>query len=289
MGAGFSVKCPEPFVNADSFSCVMPCPADKKFFRINENGTYKCVYGPDNSKFVPLVTLGGIAMTGVGAQTGPLTLEQLRTDGRTQEFSTFSAEKDRFEKDFAVLYANIDKQQKIDDAFKDLQLAENARAESPEAYQAARTAYYTLLKGQDWIEEERERVARAEVEPELEKYREKVTDYGIRTQEQQKTIDVVNGIKDKVLSLRDDFRYSVNTFSDQLETVKTQIAMENRTRDKEASGATKTATWINLILNGLLIAVLAYAAYFFAKRYFFARPVAPATVIRVPAYTGSYV
>lgn len=288
MGAGFSVKCPEPFVSPDGFLCAMPCPTDKKFFRINENGTYKCVYGPDNSKFVPLVTVGGIAMTGVGAQSGPLTLEQLRTNGLTQEFSTFSAEKDRFEKEFAVLYANIDKEQKIRDAFNDLQKAENARAESPEAYQTARTAYYTLLKGESWLNEERERVAKAEVEPELEKYRTKVSDVDMRTREQQKTIDVVNGIKDKVLSLRDDFKYSVNTFSDQLEKVKTQIAMENRVRDKDASSETKTATWINLGLNVLLVAVLAYAAYFLFKRFVLPRPPPPATVIRVPTYTGSY-
>jgi hypothetical protein len=35
------------------------------------------------------------------------------------------------------------------------------------AYQAARTAYYTLLKGPSWLAEERARISRAEVGPEI--------------------------------------------------------------------------------------------------------------------------
>lgn len=287
MGAGFSIKCPQPFVNADGFTCVMPCPIEKKFIRVNENGTFKCVYEPDNTKFVTLVPIGGIVVSNVGGQTESLTLESLQDNGNIQEYTAFSAENDRFEKEFAVVYASIDRQQKIDDAFKYLQEAENARDQSPEAYQAARTFYYTLLKGQSWIQEEKQRVAKAEVEPEYRRYMKALDDFETRAQEQQKTLDVVNGIKDKVLTLRDDFKYSVNTFSDQLEKVKVQIAMENRARDKDPSEQTKVATWINLILNVLLVAVLAYAAYFLGNRFLFKRPTAPATVIRVPAYTGS--
>lgn len=265
MGANFSIKCPEPFVNVDGFSCAMPCPTAKKFIRNNDNGTYKCVYGPDTSKFVTLATLGGIG-TNAPDSPQPLTLEKLRQDGRTQEYAAFSAEKERFEREITVLYGNIDKQQKINDAFNDLQKAENVRDQSPEAYQTARTAYYTLVKGADWINEERTRVGAAEVAPEVQKYRTAIQAVNVRTQEQQKTIDVVNGIKDKVLSLKDDFKYSVSTFSDQLEKVKIQLNMENRSRTKHEKD--DTWTWIDLGLNILLVAVLVYAVYTFVRRYF---------------------
>jgi hypothetical protein len=279
MGAGFSlnIKCPEPFVSLDALSCVMPCPADKKFIRKGTNGEYKCVYAPDEQYSVDLVTVGSVPFDGT-------TLEQLRAVN-SQKYTEFSTEKDRFEKALITVYANIDKQQKINDAFKDLQAAENARDQSPSAYQAARTAYYTLVKGTGWLNEEKERIAKAEVDPEIQKYRDAVAAVNVRKQEQQKTLDVVNGIKDKVLSLRDDFKYSVNTFSDQIEKVKVQIAMENRTREKETD---TTSAWINTILNVLLVAVLAYAAYVLVRKVLFPqRFVQPAvSVYTRPAYTA---
>ena len=279
-------RCPLPFVTIDSTQCVMPCPADKKFARMGSDKGYVCAYVPDPTKSVTLTTLGIVLAPGT-REMPVFTMEDLRTLD-TQRYSEYSAEKTRFEQALLTLDANIDKNTKLADAFKDLQEAENARDQSPSAYQAARTTYYTLLKGAGWIEEEKKRVAKAEADPEYRRYMAALTDYETRLGEQRKTLDVVNGIKDKVLSLRDDFKYSVNTFSDQLEKVKIQIAMENRTRDKDASEQTKTATWINLGLNVLLVAVLAYAAYFLAKRFLFRRPMAPATVIRVPTYTPSY-
>ena len=257
----------------------MQCPEQQKFGFRTINGEPSCVYSPDEQFKVPLVPVGAIK-TDVAFQA----LDDLRQSS-PQIAADFVKEKDRFEKDIAVVYANIDKEQKINDAFKDLQKAENARDQSPEAYQAARTAYYTLFKGPEWINEERERVAKAEVGPEVQKYRDAVNAVSVRTREQEKTIDVVNGIKDKVLSLRDDFRYSVNTFSDQLEKLKIQINMENRSRDKEKDN---TWAWIDTILNVLLVAVLLYAVYTLVRRYFISRrpPAIPTTTIRIPTYTG---
>jgi hypothetical protein len=275
MGAGFSfnVKCPTPFVSTDALSCVMPCPVDRKFVRQGVNGAYKCVYSPDPQIAVDLVTVGSVPFDGT-------TLEQLQPVN-SQKYTEFATEKTRFENAIAVVYGNIDKKKKIEDAFKDLQAAENVRDKSPTAYQAARTAYYTLVKGPEWINEERARIGAAEVAPEVQKYRQAVNAVNVRTQEQQKTIDVVNGIKDRVLSLKDDFKYSVNTFSDQLEKVKIQINMTNRSREEVKDN---TWTWVDLGLNALLIAVLLYAVYTFVRRYFISKP--PITQIRIPTYTG---
>lgn len=273
-------KCPTPFRRINSDACVMRCPTQQKFEYRNDQGGMACVYRPDEQFKVSLVPVGTTVFNGN-------TLEDLQKENR-EEAADFLTEKDRFEKEIAVVYANIDKQQKIDDAFKDLQKAENARDQSPEAYQAARTAYYTLIKGAQWLNEERQRIANAEVLPEVKKYQDAVTAVNVRTQEQQKTIDIVNGIKDRVLSLRDDFRYSVNTFSDQLEKVKIQINMENRSRDKERDS---TWAWIDVILNTLLIAALLYAVYTLASRYLFAKPATTTLPVnlQVPTYTGQRV
>lgn len=277
MGAGSSVvmKCPMPFVSTDALSCVMECPSEKKFVRQGMNGSYKCVYSPDPRISVDLVT--------VGSTTFPGTLQELQSIN-PQKYSEFIREKSRFEQAITVVYENIDKQKKIDDAFRDLQAAENVRDKSPEAYQSARMAYYTLVKGDAWLNEEKQRIAGAEVAPEVQKYREAVSAIKTRTQEQQKTIDVVRGIKDRLISLKDDMKYSVGTFGDQLEKVKTQLNMENRSREEVKENQW---SWVDFGLNVLLAIVLLWASYTMIRRYFTPRrprPL-PTTTIRIPTYT----
>ena len=245
-------RCPAPFVSADALSCVMPCPEDKKFVR---KGT-SCVYTPDKQFTVNLVTVGAAVFQGQS-------LDDLRKSD-TQKYTEFSKEKDRFEREFATVYANIDKQQKVDDAFRDLQKAENARAESPEAYQVARTAYYTLLKGQKWIQDERERIAKAEVDPEIQKYKTAFANITTQRTQQDKTMDVVRGVKDKVISLKDDFKYSVNTLDDQLEKLKIQINMHHRGKQKEK---VNVWAWVDTLLNILLLSALIYVAWTLFSRY----------------------
>ena len=247
----------------------MPCPAERKFYRDGAAGGYKCVYSPDKRVAVPLTTVGSVAFMGTG-----LTELQTLNPPAAREFSS---ERDRFNREIAVAYANIDKDQKVTDAFNDLQKAENARDVSPEAYQVARTSYYTLIKGTGWINEERERVAKAEVDPEVQRYRDSVTSISNQSREQGKVLDVVNGVKDKVLSLRDDFRYSVNTFQGQLGKLKDQIAYDSRQRAAEAD-TTPAWFWVDGLLNVLLAAVLIAAAYSLYRK-IASRPAAPVVSI----------
>jgi hypothetical protein len=254
----------------------MPCSAEQRFVRKGGSGGYKCEYTSNEEYSVPLVTVGATVFDGS-------TLDDLRVLN-PDAAAPFIDELNRFEGEMTKVLANIGKRQQIDDAFKELQAAENVRDESPSAYQMARTAYYTLLNGTEWLAEERERIASAEVDPEIRRYRDAVASIDLRKNEQQKTIDVVNGIKDKVLSLRDDFQYSVNTFSDQIEKVKIQLAMENRSREKERDN---TWVWVDVILNVLLVAVLLYAVYSFVRRYFLTWQ--RSNAVRVPTYTGTIV
>jgi hypothetical protein len=270
------LKCPTPFVSTDALSCVMACPADRQFVRQGSSGGgYTCSYTPDPSKSVHLVTVGAVAYDGS-------TLDELQTVNPAK-YAEFAAEKNRFEQAMTVTYASIGRDKQIQDAFQALQSAENVRDQNPSAYQAARTAYYTLLNGPTWINEERNRVAASEVAPEIQRYRDATAAINLRKEEQQKTIDIVNAIKDKVLSLKDDFSYSVNTFSDQLEKVKIQLSMENRSREKEAD---RTWVWVDVILNVLLVAALVYAVYTMARRYYLTwrRSAAATPVPSFPTY-----
>ena len=249
-------KCPRPFASTDAFACVMQCPLDKKFIRKGSGTSYACVYTPDETFKVDLVTVGAVQFIGT-------TLEELK-EKHPDKYTEFTAEQDRFEREIAVVYGNIDEAKKIEDAFRDLQKAENTRDQSPEAYQVARTAYYTLLKGDRWIDTERKRIAKAVVEPEVVRYSNTLASIRNQRKQQEKTIDIVRGVKDKVLSVKDDFKYSVDILYDQLEKLKIQINMKNRSRVKPEDS---TLSWIDILVNVLLLASLVYVAWFLYKKY----------------------
>jgi hypothetical protein len=260
MGGDFSKfpKCPVPFESAGNLSCVMPCKTDKGFERRNENGTFKCVYKSDPSNAITLNTLGAQFFDGT-------TLDNLKAANPTV-YLDFTKEQDRVNNEFDVLYANIDKKQKLKDAFLALQAAENARDTAPEAYQAARTLYYTLLKGDDWKNEEKDRIAKAEVQPLVDQYAKSRETALLQYNNQRKTVEVVTGIRDKVLSLKDEFKYSVNTFTDQLDKVKNAINMERRGRETETK--VDPWSWFDLLLNLAIVVGLLYAVYILYSKIF---------------------
>lgn len=221
----------------------MPCPAERNFERVNDNGQYKCVYKSDRSQFVNLSTIGTLEFSGS-------TLEELQATNPNAA-TQFSNEKSRVTSELTSKYRSIYESRRIDDAFKALQDAQNAQDEAPEAYQAARTNYYTLLYGEGWKETEAARVAKTEVDPLVQQYKTNYRDLKSRIDSQKTTIDVVNNLKDNVLTLKDDFQYSVNTFSEQLEKLRNQINLDRRDRVKLKED--DPWKWIETVLNILIV------------------------------------
>lgn len=252
MGADFSrfPKCPTPFESAGNMICVMPCQVDKGFERRYEMGTAKCVYKSEPAYSLTMNVLGAPFFKGT-------TLDELKTED-VKVHADFVKEQDRVNNEFNVLYANIEKKKKLSDAFIALQAAENARDTAPDAYRTARTLYYTLLKGEDWKNEEKERISKAEVDPIIVEYKKNRENALSQYNNQHKTVEVVAGLKDKVLSLKDEFKYSVDTFTHQLDKVQTAINMERRGRDTETK--VDPWSWFDLFLNGAIVLGLLYAA-----------------------------
>jgi hypothetical protein len=251
MGADFSrfPKCPTPFESAGNMICVMPCEVDKGFERRYEMGTAKCVYKSEPAYSLTMNVLGAPFFKGT-------TLDELKTED-VKIHADFIKEQDRVNNEFNVLYANIEKKKKLNDAFIALQAAENARDTAPDAYRIARTLYYTLLKGEDWKNEEKERISKAEVDPIIVEYKKNRDSALTKYNDQRKTVEVVTGLKDKVLSLKDEFKYSVDTFTHQLDKVQTAINMERRGRDTETK--VDPWSWFDLFLNGAIVLGLLYA------------------------------
>jgi hypothetical protein len=263
MGGGnsrpfeFFPRCPIPFESAGNFSCVMPCPSPQGFERRAANGGFRCVYKDNPSYFATLNSVSAVVFNGSTVDD----IQKLDAGIHGQ----YVKERDRFNGEIVIVYGKISKDAKLKDAFQRLQDAENVRDQTPSAYQQARNTYYTLLKGETWKDEERQRLLKAEVKPIVDSLAESKNGVMKQYENQRKTIDVVKGLKDKVLSIKDDVQYAADTFKDQLGKVKNAINRERR--DKTATPETSLYTWLDTILNIAIIGSLIYVLYTLYRKF----------------------
>jgi predicted PurR-regulated permease PerM len=134
-----------------------------------------------------------------------------------------------------------------------------------------------LIKGDKWVEEEKQRIASVEAQPVVNTLLAKRNDLDSQIGQQQSTIDIVNGVKDKVLSVEDDLQYSVSAFEKQIENVRNQIRMDKK---KQIVTAQQAGSWVNSLLNWLitlttLIAIVFIVRYIMRRRSAFSAPGSP--------------
>lgn len=250
------VKCPTGFESSGPLMCAIPCPTEKGFTYQVQNGEPSCAYNGGEPR-VPLKRLMGIMVEPTASSSATLA-DVRRIDPNLH--SAYVAEQQRFNSEIAIAYEKIGLNSKVRDAFQALQDAENVRDQAPEAYQAARIRYYKLTKGDKWVDQERERIAKSEVDPAIQKYVNTQTTLETQAQQQARTMDIVNGVKDKVLSMRDELKYSVGAFSKQMEQVKNQIQLERRKEKEDTYG------WIGTLLNVLLFVAFAFVLFRLFRR-----------------------
>ena len=263
-------KCPAPFESVGNLTCVMPCPTEKGYERRNTNGGFQCVYRPDTRYSTTLNTVSATVFNGS-------TLQDLqKEDGRA--YSEFVKERDRFVNEIIIIDEKIGKETKLKDAFQRLQDAENARDKAPDAYQQARATYYILREGEGWKEREKERLLKSDIEPKARQFEDTKQKALQQYETQRKTVDVVNGLKDRVLSIKDELKYAANTFKEQLDKVQDAINRERRGRTQE----TKVSffDWLDTILNIVIIGALLYVIYIIYRKYM-AMPKPPAVITPV--------
>lgn len=255
--------CPAGFTGIGK--CYRYIPETSQFKPVGDATSAKYIYKPDPSKSVQVRPLDAPKYLFNKVPKTVQPLESVKTNAFIGGpiYSVYKAEMDRIDNEMKLIIANVEKETKIASAFQELQRAENARDTAPVAYQQARTTYYTLLRGDTWKQEEKERLAKAEVDPEIRQMKANLTDAQYRLQQQQKTVDVVNGLKNNVLSLKDDFKYSADTLQRQLEKIKQQIQFDTRKR-QEASSESKWEL-LDRVLNYAIVGALAFAAYMIYK------------------------
>jgi hypothetical protein len=242
--------------------CVVRCPSDKGYkLQVTQRGP-TCVYNnlPDPGTDVVLNPVPSIRIQ--QGQSIP-TLDEIRRQSPSL-YNQFIEEQERANGAIEVAYGAIDKQKKINDAFIKLQKAENVRHKAPDAYQAARIEYYTLTEGEKWLDEEKQRLAEAEADPTAMEYKKEFEDKLLLVEQQGKTIDVVNGLKNRVLSIRDELGYSVNAFRKQIDELRSQILIERKKAEMKERSA---YDWLNLVLNMVLVVVLLFTVFTLFRKF----------------------
>jgi len=266
-------NCPSEFVISPvGFgSCIVQCPTQKNYeLRVGDKGVLSCGYTGDPSISVPVLPVPAVQKPGP-----PFSYKEL------PNAVIYENEIKRFSDAIAVTDANIDKQVKINAAFKKLQESENARDTAPDAYQTARVAYYTLIKGDTWVQEEKNRVANAEAQPVIDNFLDKYRNLQYTRSRQQAVIDSMNNVKESVLGVKDDLDFSVTNFQKHIEDIKNQINKDKRDQDIQLSKAT---TWIEVILNWMIILVSLIAIYFLGRYLMRPKPGAPPSDSDIMSY-----
>jgi len=247
-------NCPSEFVTSPVGlgSCIVPCPAQKNYeLRVGDKGVLSCGYTGDSNISVPVLPVPAVQKDGP-----PFSYKEL------PNFTVYENEIKRFSDAIAVADANIDKQVKINAAFKKLQESENARDTAPDAYQSARVEYYTLIKGDTWVNEEKNRVASAEAQPVVNNFIDKYKNLQYTRSRQQAVIDSMNNVKQSVLGVKDDLDFSVSNFKKHLDDIKNQINKDKRDQDVQLAKAT---TWTEVLLNWLIALSTLMAIYFLVR------------------------
>lgn len=262
---GVTQSCPSEFVvSPNGQACVLPCPTSKNYVMTSSGSVLACTYSGDRTinvqlTPVPMYFAGGRVTSG---DPPPLPVNASYTVLPNKE--VYKAEIDRFTQAIAVADANVDRHVRIATAFTALQQAENSRDTAPDAYQAARTAYYTLVNGATWVEQEKNRIANVEAQPIVNGYVARYNDIQAKNNQQQSTIEVVDGVRDKILTVKDDLVFSVSTFQKQIDDIKNQI---NKNKVKQAQTIAAASSWVDTFLNWVIALVTLVAIVLLGRRF----------------------
>ena len=249
--------CPLEFVMSQG-ACVVKCPTLYKLKVVD--GVPSCVVeSPSGENIVKF------GLTSVAPMEGAVLDQEAARGTSVVHFPPdFKDAYASFERDLALANSILGTTTARNQLFTALQTAENARDTAPDAYQAARTAYYTLVNGPTWVEQEKNRIANVEAQPIVNGYVARYNDIQAKKNQQQSTIEVVNGVRDKILTVKDDLVFSVSTFQKQIDDIKNQI---NKNRVKQAQTIAATSSWVDTFLNWVIALVTLIAIVLLGRRF----------------------
>jgi len=150
------------------------------------------------------------------------------------------------------------KQKNLDLLKTALDTADENKDADPVGYEKARIAYYTLLNGQGWLQSEKQRIAKRDVEPVIKSYTDK---YNALKGEKQSQKIFVN--LESVLRSQEQSDLADNSFfKKQLEKEKSKVDVLNRLNVLQSGSPTSSVSNFLPILIDFIIFILGiYVVY----------------------------
>jgi hypothetical protein len=150
------------------------------------------------------------------------------------------------DKDLALLKSALDK-------------ATNTRDEDPIGYEKARIAYYTLLNGQGWLNTEKQRIARDEVEPIINSYTTRFNNLKSEQKTNSVFTSLADNLKAQVMSDKSDSNY----LSKQLNVEKDKADVLNRLSSFPSGSLTGNYSGYIPIVIDIIIGILMVGVLYF--------------------------
>ena len=166
----------------------------------------------------------------------------------------------------AVCDAACQRQKKLDGLRAALNGKMLTMATDPEGYQKARVAYYTELNGPGWLSDEKERIARDEIEPVVSKYRNQYESLKSDSKNRSVFIDLMNMLNADKTASEEDVQYlnkQVQLTSDKAD------AINRLNKLNEVRSPTRHSSLLELIVNGALIILGIILAFRILKRFIY--------------------
>ena len=129
---------------------------------------------------------------------------------------------------------------------------------NPEAYEKARIAYYTLKDGQDWLVDEKERIAKQEVVPVLQRYTARFDQLKDQLQQTSHLADLTSYLKSQEVGDEEEARFLTR----QIRSERDKAGASARATQLESSNTT-WYTWLPYILDVLIALASVFIFYQF--------------------------
>jgi hypothetical protein len=209
------------------------------------DGAQRCVHRVDPSATVQLR-----AQPAVGRDkddNSSFTIDSLKTN-EPDSYSRYSAEQTRFNKELEYTNARVNRQVEIDEAERDVVAAAGTAAQ-----ETANQRYLELTNSPDVVQA----MHRSKIESDVNEFINEYQFLNAQMHQQQQTLDLVNSVKDNLLTVKDDMEYSVGTFSKQISDIRNQININRKSHQL----ANDYGRWLSIGLNVFIVLALIFLLF----------------------------
>jgi large-conductance mechanosensitive channel len=186
----------------------------------------------------------------------------------------YSAEADRFEKEKTAALSKVSHAKLVAAAAAELQSAAPG-----DATDAAKAKYMELTGDPDEVAYQRDKAANEAAQRATDRF---ISDYQFlsnQATQQQSTLDLINSVKDNLLTVKDDVEFSVGTFGKQVDAIRNQINMNKRKREQ----ATDYGQWLSTALNVAIVAALLFMVFVIGRKAMGGMSTSSASSVGAPA------